>query len=68
MTKNEIMTLATFLIIVSVICVAMAAPSPAEAQRQQYIPITRYEFPQDNVVCYRSTGGPQMVALSCVKK
>lgn len=31
------------------------------------IPIGRYEFPQDGVVCYRSVSGTQGVSISCVK-
>lgn len=30
--------------------------------------VERYQFPQDGVVCYRTTRGPEGVALSCLKK
>lgn len=41
--------------------------SKLEAQSQRPIPIGRYEFPQDGVVCYRTIQGTQGVAISCVK-
>jgi hypothetical protein len=61
-----------FMIYVSLavlIVLAFVITAPAEAQRERPIPIGRYEFPQDGVVCYRTgtVGSGWPVALSCVK-
>ena len=40
--------------------------SKLPAQSARYVPIERYEFKQDAVVCYRTTYGTQGVALSCL--
>jgi hypothetical protein len=60
-----------FMIYVSLavlIVLAFVITAPAEAQRERPIPIGRYEFPQDGVVCYRTNQGTQGIALSCVNK
>ncbi|WP_439644135.1 hypothetical protein [Gemmatimonas sp.] len=41
---------------------------PDDLVAQGSTPVDRYEFPQDGVVCYRTTRGPEGVALSCLKK
>lgn len=41
---------------------------PEELAAQGSTPVDRYEFPQDGVVCHRTTRGPEGVALSCLKK
>ena len=50
-----------------ILVVMSAKQSKLEAQSQRTIPIGRYEFPQDGVVCYRTNQGTQGVAISCVK-
>ena len=64
---NRIFMIYVFLAVLIVLAFVITAP--AEAQRERPIPIGRYEFPQDGVVCYRTgtVGSGWPVALSCVK-
>ena len=55
-------------VILSVSGLMYVGLQPDELVAQGSTPVDRYEFPQDGVVCYRTTRGPEGVALSCLKK
>lgn len=65
MKRNELVAFIAIFAVVIIGALSMKA-TPVEAQRA--IPIRRYEFPQDGVVCYISTSSDHTSPpISCVK-
>lgn len=66
MKTREMIGSVLVILFLGVVGTILIQPNSADAQSQRPIPIGRYEFLQDGVVCYR-TNGLREVALSCVK-